>query len=179
MKTSIHYSEEICKRLEAKKLMETIPLYAMEYINTIMLAIFSTGYHGKTVDMEKCSDKHRTSISRFLHNDQWNASSLEKAMKKLVIHTIYEGAERSGKPILCIVDDTIASKTKPSSKAIHPMQKYGRLDGTILHSDRGCQYTSYAFRRSLVSAGLVQSLSGTAHCYDNARMESFFATLKK
>ena len=58
-------------------------------------------------------------------------------------------------------------------------KKYGRLNGTILHSDRGCQYTSYAFRRSLVSAGLLQSLSGTAHCYDNARMESFFATLKK
>ena len=27
--------------------------------------------------------------------------------------------------------------------------------------------------------GLTQSLSGVAHCYDNARMESFFATLKK
>ena len=26
---------------------------------------------------------------------------------------------------------------------------------------------------------MLQSLSGTAHCYDNARMESFFATLKK
>ena len=58
-------------------------------------------------------------------------------------------------------------------------RKYGRQKGVILHSDRGCQYTSYAFRRSLVSAGLIQSLSGTAHCYDNARMESFFATLKK
>ena len=43
-------------------------------------------------------------------------------------------------------------------------------------------YTEFridSFRRSLVSAGLVQSLSETAHCYDNARMESFFATLKK
>ena len=26
---------------------------------------------------------------------------------------------------------------------------------------------------------MIQSLSGTGHCYDNARMESFFATLKK
>ena len=58
-------------------------------------------------------------------------------------------------------------------------EKYGRLDGTVIHSDRGCQYTSYAFRRELVTCGLIQSLSGTAHCYDNARMESFFATLKK
>ena len=58
-------------------------------------------------------------------------------------------------------------------------EKYGILDGTVLHSDRGCQYTSYAFRSELVTSGLIQSLSGTAHCYDNARMESFFATLKK
>ena len=58
-------------------------------------------------------------------------------------------------------------------------EKYGRLEGAILHSDRGCQYTSYAFRRELVTNGPIQSLSGTAHCYDNARMESFFATLKK
>lgn len=58
-------------------------------------------------------------------------------------------------------------------------EKYGRLEGAIIYSDRGCQYTSYAFRSELVTAGLIQSLSGTAHCYDNARMESFFATLKK
>ena len=58
-------------------------------------------------------------------------------------------------------------------------EKYGRLDETVIHSDRGCQYTSYAFRRELVTNGLIQSISGTAHCYDNARMESFFATLKK
>lgn len=57
---------------------------------------------------------------------------------------------------------------------------YGKqLTGTILHSDRGSQYTSTAFRRKLRNLGIIQSLSGTAHCYDNARMESFFATLKK
>ena len=51
--------------------------------------------------------------------------------------------------------------------------------GAILHSDRGSQYTSEAFRSELSRQGLTQSLSGVAHCYDNARMESFFATLKK
>ena len=52
---------------------------------------------------------------------------------------------------------------------------YGKkLKGAIFHSDRGSQYTS-----ALGKAGLVQSLSGTGHCFDNARMESFFATLKK
>ena len=49
----------------------------------------------------------------------------------------------------------------------------------ILHSDRGSQYTSEAFREELNNAGVMQSLSGVNHCFDNARMESFFATLKK
>lgn len=57
---------------------------------------------------------------------------------------------------------------------------YGKkLDGAIFHSDRGSQYTSEAFRKELREARLIQSLSGTGHCFDNARMESFFATLKK
>ena len=60
-------------------------------------------------------------------------------------------------------------------------QRYGKkeLAGAIFHSDRGSQYTSEGFRDALREAGLVQSLSGTGHCFDNARMESFFATLKK
>jgi transposase InsO family protein len=62
-------------------------------------------------------------------------------------------------------------------KQLH--QKYGKLEGTILHSDRGSQYTSAEFRDELKNYGIIQSLSGAGHCYDNARMESFFATLKK
>ena len=53
------------------------------------------------------------------------------------------------------------------------------INGAILHSDRGSQYTSEAFRKTLSNAGVLQSLSGVNHCFDNARMESFFATLKK
>ena len=59
------------------------------------------------------------------------------------------------------------------------MQYGKRLTGAIFHSDRGSQYTSEAFKSTLREAGLIQSLSGTGHCFDNARMESFFATLKK
>lgn len=51
--------------------------------------------------------------------------------------------------------------------------------GMMFHSDRGSQFTSYGFRESLAKYGAIQSMSGTGRCYDNARMESFFATLKK
>ena len=53
------------------------------------------------------------------------------------------------------------------------------LKGCICHSDRGSQYTSEAYKSALRNAGVKQSLSGVNHCYDNSRMESFFATLKK
>lgn len=52
------------------------------------------------------------------------------------------------------------------------------VTGAILHSDRRSQYTSDAFRNELKKHRIFQSLSGVDHCYDNARMESFFATLK-
>lgn len=58
-------------------------------------------------------------------------------------------------------------------------KSFPRLNGAILHSDRGSQYTSESFRDTLNGYGIQQSLSGTGHCFDNARMESFFATLKK
>ena len=58
-------------------------------------------------------------------------------------------------------------------------QRYCNLQGVLLHSDRGSQYTSEAFRNIIRGYGMMQSLSGTGHCYDNARKESFFATLKK
>ena len=51
--------------------------------------------------------------------------------------------------------------------------------GMVFHSDRGSQYTSCEFRTALEHCGAIQSMSGTGRCYDNARMESFFATLKK
>ena len=54
-----------------------------------------------------------------------------------------------------------------------------KTEGMILHSDRGSQFTSQLFRKVLRRHKIVQSMSGTGRCYDNARMESFFATLKK
>lgn len=46
------------------------------------------------------------------------------------------------------------------------------------HSDRGSQYTSATYLRHLVAHGILPSMSATGNCYDNAMMESFFATLK-
>jgi putative transposase len=50
--------------------------------------------------------------------------------------------------------------------------------GLLHHSDRGSQYTSHGYRNMLESQSIVLSMSGKGEPYDNALMESFFATLK-
>ena len=49
----------------------------------------------------------------------------------------------------------------------------------VHHSDRGSQYASADYRRALSEEGFVVSMSRRGDCYDNAPVESFFATLKR
>jgi putative transposase len=48
----------------------------------------------------------------------------------------------------------------------------------IIHTDRGSQYASGAYRELLEEIRAVPSMSRRANCYDNAMMESFWSTLK-
>jgi transposase InsO family protein len=56
-----------------------------------------------------------------------------------------------------------------------------RLPGEdlVAHSDRGSQYASEHYQRLLATHGIACSMSRRADCWDNAPMESFFASLKK
>jgi len=53
-----------------------------------------------------------------------------------------------------------------------------RADDLVHHSDRGSQYTSHTYQACLAAHGITVSMSRPGNCYDNAMMESFFATLK-
>lgn len=51
--------------------------------------------------------------------------------------------------------------------------------GGLHHSDRGVQYASRAYQQLLRAAGFTPSMSRVGNCWDNAVVESFFATLTK
>ncbi len=50
--------------------------------------------------------------------------------------------------------------------------------GLIHHSDHGCQYTSVRYGERCQAAGIRSSMGTVGDCFDNALMESFFATLE-
>ena len=46
---------------------------------------------------------------------------------------------------------------------------------SVIHSDQGTQFTSWAFTRRAVHSGLLPSMGSVGDCYDNAMVESFWS----
>jgi transposase InsO family protein len=59
------------------------------------------------------------------------------------------------------------------------LQHHRPAAGGVHHSDQGVQYASQAYRRRFTQAGFTASMSRRGNCWDNAVVESFFATLTK
>jgi transposase InsO family protein len=58
-------------------------------------------------------------------------------------------------------------------------QKEQSLEGLLLHSDQGYQYTSPAYQVLTQAYAITPSMSRRANCWDNAVMENFFGHLKE
>ena len=158
----------------------------LQHIMSILICVFTIGYKGKTVQMEKASEKHRTTIAYFLNHGRWDESILEQCIKAEVIRRIYEEAGRTGKPIYCIVDDTISSKTKPSSRALHPIedayfhqshlkkkQDYGHQAVGVMLSCNGI-VLNYAILMYDKSRSKIQLVCDVAQELPEAPVPSFF-----
>ena len=150
----------------------------INHLMSILISIFLSGYHGKTTDFAKNSSCHRTTIAHFLNSGKWDESLLSDTLKRSVIEIIYSEAARTGKPVFCIVDDTIASKTKPSSRALHPIedayfhqshlkgkQDYGHQAVSVMLSCNGI-VLNYAFVLYNKLSELAAELSVTHKNFD-------------
>ncbi len=49
---------------------------------------------------------------------------------------------------------------------------------TVIHSDHGSQFTSWAFTENVRRLGLISSMGSVGDCYDNAPMESFWGSMQ-
>ena len=50
--------------------------------------------------------------------------------------------------------------------------------GTVIHSDQGTQFTSWAFTRRALHSGLLPSMGSVGDCYDNAVIEAFWSRMQ-
>ena len=97
---------------------------------------------------------------------------------------------KEGFTYLCTVQDLCSrrivgwatSASIDAQLAIDALQQAVALrrpdNGLIVHSDRGSQFASEAYRSYLSGIQALQSMSRKGNCYDNAPMESFFKSYK-
>jgi hypothetical protein len=98
----------------------------LKHVEQFIKGFTQKGYKGTVTDIVLLSlaNCHRTTFGKFLSEGVWNINLAWKGIRKFVIRTIYE-CSSSNLPIFAIYDDTIAEKTKPSSKAKSAIQKTG------------------------------------------------------
>ena len=171
---TIHHSSFIYNQFKKLNLCKFYSNRVVNHLMSILISIFISGYHGKTTDFAKNSSCHRTTIAHFLNSGKWDDSLLSDTLKCSVIEIIYSEAARTGKPVFCIVDDTIASKTKPSSRALHPIedayfhqshlkgkQDYGHQAVAVMLSCNGIvlNYAFVMYNKSISKIDIVQSIA--------------------
>lgn len=127
-----------------------------------------------------------------VHDDLVQRRFQADAPDRLWLTDITEHPTREGKVYLAAVLDVYARRIVGWSIADHlrselvvdalEMARWRRRPApgrTVLHSDRGVQYTSWAFGQRLRTAGLLGSMGRVGSARDNAMMESFFSTLQR
>jgi transposase InsO family protein len=127
-----------------------------------------------------------------VHDDLVRRRFVADAPDRLWLTDITEHPTREGKVYCAAVLDVYSRRIVGWSIADHlraelvvdalEMARWRRrppFGQTILHSDRGAQYTSWAFGHRLRTAGLLGSMGRVASALDNSMMESFFGTLQR
>lgn len=129
--------------------------------------------------------KHQTPTASDLVNRDFTRSS----PNQLWVTDITEHPTREGKVYCAVVLDTFSRRVVGWSidatqtatlvtNALNMAISNRQPAGTVIHSDHGVQFTSWAFTRRVQEAGLAPSMGSIGDCYDNGMIESFWGRMQ-
>lgn len=96
---------------------------------------------------------------------------------KLYVSAIFDCFDAA---VLGLAMDTNMKATLCEQTLANAVRSYPALRGAVIHSDRGTQYTSESYRKTITKYGMIQSMnSDGGRCHDNARCESMWARMKE
>jgi transposase InsO family protein len=125
-----------------------------------------------------------------VHDDLVDRVFSAPALNLVWLTDITEHPTDEGKLYLCAIKDVCSNRIvgysmdarMTASLAVSALRNAIALrspSSTIVHSDRGSQFRSNVFVRTIKHNGLVGSMGRVGACGDNAAMESFFSRLQK
>lgn len=171
------------RRIRAELLDEYEMIVNRKLINTIMAEQGIKGVPQVKAFRNPVGDK-RTDA------DLVNRVFTADGPNRLWLTDVTEHPTREGIVYCCVVLDCFGRKAEGRSfatmndttfvnRAINAAQQARTRDGaTILHSDHGANFTSWAFSQNLTSWALTSSLGSVGDAYDNAAMEAFWGRLQ-
>ena len=165
MKRILTLKEEISKFFYEKH-MDFLTSVPQQRIQEIMLSSCTRGNSGKLADFADVFPVHRTTYGHFLSKGKWDEEKVAKTQESESFQTISKLAKLQKAPVFVSIDDTVISKTKPSSKAKRPTEgtgwHYSHLEGKVVYG--------YQVHAAIVSTG------DTSLCYSLKRYDKENAT---
>ena len=146
---------------------------------------------------------HRAGIKGVAGRPRWRRGQIDTVARDMVdrqfarsgpnqlwVTDITEHPTREGKVYCCVVLDTYSRRVVGWS--IDANQTAGLVTsalgmaidtrrppaGTVIHSDQGVQFGSWAFTERAKASGLVPSMGSVGDCYDNSMIESFWSRMQ-
>ena len=158
-------------------------------VNTVARLMHDHDIRAKTARKFRCTtdSDHDLPVAENLLDRQFDPGSPNEAWVADITYI----PTREGWLYLAAVEDLYSRRVVGRSMADHlesrlvvdalalAVERRLPRDGLLAHSDRGSQYASEHYQRLLARHGITCSMSRRADCWDNAPMESFFASLKK
>jgi putative transposase len=159
-------------------------------VNTVAKLMREAGIAAKTARKFRCTttdSNHNLPVAENLLDRQFDAAAPNESWVADITYI----PTREGWLYLAAVEDLYSRRVVGWAMAEHmesrlvvdalAMAVQRRLpdEGLLAHSDRGSQYASEHYQRLLAKHDITCSMSRRADCWDNAPMESFFASLKK
>jgi putative transposase len=158
-------------------------------VNTVAKLMHDHDIRAKTARKFCCTtdSNHHLPVAENVLDRQFNPSEANEVWVADITYL----PTREGWLYLAAVEDLFSRRVVGWSIAEHlesrlvvdalelAMQRRLPGEGLLAHSDRGSQYASDHYQLLLAKHGIACSMSRKADCWDNAPMESFFASLKK
>ena len=157
-------------------------------VNTVAKLMHDHDIRAKTTRKFRCTtdSNHHLPVADNVLDRQFNPSEANEVWVADITYI----PTREGWLYLAAVEDLFSRRVVGWSIADHlesrlvvdalelAVQRRLPDEGLLAHSDRGSQYASEHYQLLLAKHGIVCSMSRKADCWDNAPMESFFASLK-
>jgi putative transposase len=158
----------------------------------------TVGYHAVELLMRRAGLQGVTGRPKFRRglrpvataSDLVNRQFARTGRDQLWVTDITEHPTREGKLYCAVVLDACSRRvvgwsidTTPTAALVTnalgmAIQSRRPAAGTLIHSDQGVQFTSWAFSQRAKASGLVPSMGGVGACYDNAMIESFWSRMQ-